>query len=259
MFALDEIAYKSRFRAHSPVGKLLFCLSLLAASLLSPTPLVPLIVLAISTALLCASTKFSLPKILAATYASTALFMLASAAVFAFLQPGKIIFSFQPLAFPPALTREGINLSVLLACRGLAGLAILFFFSSSTPLPHLFTALLQVGVPQYLAELTILVYRYSFMLLEQMGQMYTAASCRLGFSSLSRSFHTSGSILSGLFGRSMDFADRAQAALSCRNYSGSFPAFRKPAPLTAAWIGASALSLALLYAIGHSASGILVF
>lgn len=259
MFIIDEIAYKSAFRHHSPLGKLLFCISALVASLLTKSIIVPAIVLAIFIVLIHSSTKFFLPKLLLAAYAGTVFLLLFSAAIFAFFQAGESIWSASFLGLQLNLTREGANLSALLAIRALAGFAVLFFFSSSTPLPHLFLALRQAGIPPYLAELTVLVYRYSFMLLEQLGQMYTAANCRLGFRTYSQSMRTFGKLLSNLFGRSMDFAERAQSALLCRNYNGGFPTLRSPAPLSL-WHAALSLAiLAVLYLIGASTASFVIF
>ena len=65
MFAIDEMAYKSPLRTWPPVGKLLLVLALLLGSLLSPTPVVPLIVLAIGLVLLNRSCGLRLPSIMA--------------------------------------------------------------------------------------------------------------------------------------------------------------------------------------------------
>lgn len=52
MFEVDELAYRSAALRWSPAGKFLFALSLLIASLLAKTLLVPLLVLLVGTALL---------------------------------------------------------------------------------------------------------------------------------------------------------------------------------------------------------------
>ena len=116
-----------------------------------------------------------------------------------------------------------------------------------------------LGLPAFLAELVVLIYRYSFMILEQAAQMFTAAECRLGFCTIEQSLRTTGQLAAELFGRSMDFAERAEAALQSRNYTGEFTPYRMPAPLTAGWIGLSVMVLAALVLLGQLTAGWLLF
>ena len=258
MFAIDEMAYRSPLRVWPPVGKLLLVLALLLGSLLSPTPLVPLIVLVIGLVLLNRSCGLRLPNIMALACIETMLMLVISVTIIALMMPGQMIWQGSVTGIPLHISREAANLALLLLARASAGFVVLLFFASSTPIPHLFLAMRQIGLPAFLAELVVLVYRYSFMLLEQMQQMATAADCRLGFRGLRQSMRTMGKLTAGLFGRSMDFAERAQAALLCRNFRGEFMPFRQPAKLTPAWVAASVVVFAFLVFAGQQYSHLLV-
>ncbi len=258
MFAIDEMAYKSPLRAWPPVGKLLLALALLLGSLLSPTPVVPLIVLLIGLVLLYRSCHLRLPNIMALACMETMLTLVITVAIIAVLLPGEMIWRANIANISIHVSREGANLAFLLLMRTMAGFVVLLFFATSTPIPHLFLAMRQVGLPAFLAELVVLVYRYSFMLLEQMQQMATAADCRLGFRGARQSMRTMGHLAANLFGRSMDFAERAQSALMCRNFRGQFMPFRQPARLTWLWIAGPVVVLALLVLAGHQFQHLLV-
>ncbi len=255
MSAIDEMAYRSPMRAYSPVGKLLLCLALLAGSLLAPSPAVPLIVFVIGLALLTYSSSLRLPDLVKFACLETVAMLFISVIIIALLMPGTPFLSFSLLGVPVIITREAFNLSILLFIRAAAGFCVLLFFASSTPIPHLFYALREVGLPAHVAELTVLIYRYSFMLIEQLGQMFTAADCRMGFVGIRRSLNTSGLIMANLFSRSMDFAQRAEAALLCRNFGGEFPLLHMPPKLSAKWILASASIFAALFLIGQASAG----
>lgn len=259
MHSVDQMAYASPLRHFPPVSKLLFSLALLGASILSPTPLVPFIVLIFALVLLYYSSNFNFPALISFACMNTFIMLALSVAIVAFTTGGAPIFSLDFPGFALHLSREGANLGALVFLRAAAGFCVLLTFATSTPLPHLFFALRQIGLPDHVCELTVLVYRYSFMLLEQLSQMLTAAECRLGFSSPRRALGTLSVCTGNLFARSMDFAERAQNALSCRNYSGQFGSLRKPSPMPASHALAICASFILLAAIGQIFSNVAVF
>src|SRR5665647_689380 len=125
----------------------------------------------------------------------------------------------------------------------------MLFFATSTPIPHLSEAMEQLRLPKEISELVVLIYRYSFLLLELLGTMYLAAQCRLGFKGLRNKFRTSGKLAVGLFTRSMEVADRSQVALECRGFRGEFHSFRPPARVTWVWIIVPVLVFVGLYAL----------
>ncbi len=252
MSAIDSLAYKSPFRSWPPLGKLLFSLSLLCASILSPTPLVPLVVFLIGIALLYRSTSLRLPRLMGLACLNTFALLSISVLIIAAMAGGTPIWGIQVLGATLSVSAQSANLAILIFMRAIAGFSVLLFFATSTPVPHLFIALRQMGVPKHVSELTVLVYRYSFLVIEQAGQMWQAADCRLGFSSAGRAVSTSGYLVGNLFIRCMDFAERSQKALECRNFNGSFEPLRLPSALTWEWAAASAVSFAALFLAGQA-------
>ena len=114
-------------------------------------------------------------------------------------------------------------------------------------------------LPREISELVILVYRYTFLVLEQSERMFVAARCRLGNRGLKNSLKTFSRIAVGMFTRSIDAAERSQTALYCRDFRGDFPSYRQPAPLTAAWALLAVLSyLGLFLADRFISSGVLL-
>jgi len=235
-FAIDKLCQNSPFRDLPPLGKLILSLVLITSTLFASSPLVPLVVFFIGTALFFASTKFHAPRIYILAYLDALLVILVGALIIALLTPGGPIWngSLGPVSL--VITREGANLSILVFTRAVACFSVLLFFASSTSIPHLFIALRQVRLPAHLSELAVLVYRYAFLLLEQVELMVTAARCRLGFHDTRSSLRTMSTIAACVFGRSMDFAERAEYALYCRNFQGNFPLLNPPRKLTIWWL-----------------------
>lgn len=248
---IDSLAYQSPALKWPPLGKLLLCVCLLVGSLSSRTVYGPLIVLGAGLVLFLYSIRLKMPVFMLYLIAGILLFNLAGIAIIAVTQAGAPLYSASLAGITMSVTQSGIDLAVLVSLRSLAGLFVVLFFASSTPIPHIFCALTRMGLPAYIAEVAILVYRYSFMVMEQSVQMTNAAACRLGFSGWGRAMKTTGVLAANLFVRSLEFAERSQNALQSRNFGGEFFVFRKPAPLDTRWVLSAAAALAVVFLAGN--------
>lgn len=250
---IGEVAFSSRARDWPPLGKLALVLALLLVSLLASSAYIPIIALAIGAGLLWYSTRFRLPRVLWIAVLEAVIIFAISALVIAFLTQGggDPIFTIALGPLYVQLYPQGAYLGTMVFLRAAAGLAVMLFFATSTPIPHLAHALRQLRVPSYVIELVVLVYRYAFLLLEQMDTMYTAAQCRMGFRGTRNKLRTTGRLAVGMFVRSMDVADRSEMALHCRAFRGDFPAFRQPARMSAAWVALPLLVFGTLLTLNY--------
>ena len=235
---IGEVAFMSQAKEWPPLGKLALVLALLFASLLATSALIPILVLVIGLCLLYYSTRFRLPKVLVLAVLEAMVIFGISALIIAFLTQGSgaPLFTLTIGSLSLSLYSQGAALGAMIFLRACAGLAVMLFFATSTPIPHFAYALRSLKIPAYITELVVLVYRYSFLLLEQMDTMYTAAQCRIGFRGTRNKFRTTGKLAVGMFVRSMDVADRSEMALQCRNFRGEFPTFRQPARMSMLWV-----------------------
>jgi energy-coupling factor transporter transmembrane protein EcfT len=110
----------------------------------------------------------------------------------------------------------------LLYARATAAVLLMFSFAVSTPVPHLSAALRKLRLPDVFVEMMVLIYRYTFLLMESAERMHLAAECRFGYSGYRKSMRTTAKLTVGVFMRSLDTAEKGQMTLQCRNYRGEF-------------------------------------
>ena len=248
MFAIDELAYASPMRHWPPLGKFLLVMALLIASLISTSLVIPIAVFIVGMVLLFLSTHLRFPRVIAlALLEGMAIFLIGAMVITFVTVEGNVLFSFDFLSFEITVTEGGLKLGLTIFLRALAGVTVMLFFATSTPIPHFAAALRQIRMPSYIVELVILVYRYSFLLFEQLDVLYTAAQCRVGFRGTKNKFRTTGKLAVGLFIRSLEVAERSQIALYCRNFKGDFPAFRPPPRMTWGWAILPFLAFGAIY------------
>jgi cobalt ECF transporter T component CbiQ len=144
------------------------------------------------------------------------------AVIFALVTSGENVMSVTFLGMTINFTDAGISFAMLIYVRATAALLLMFSFAVSTPVPHLAQALRTLRLPSVFVEMMVLIYRYTFLLMESADKMRLAAECRFGYSSYKRSMSTTSKLAAGIFLRSLDTAERGQVALQCRNYRGEF-------------------------------------
>ncbi|MCX8206535.1 MAG: cobalt ECF transporter T component CbiQ [Methanothrix sp.] len=215
---LDDYAHENGLRDVSPKLKLAIGAFSIIACIASPTPAVPL---AVSTCL--SAAVIALARIPWRMYIGlTAIplsFALLSATVVALLSPGEPLMSIGALR----LSHEGLWLGVLLVSRTIGGASSLFFIALTTPMSEIFAVLRSMGAPEALVELSMLIYRYIFVLLEEAMMVHSAQEMRMGYSSVRRSISSFAMLASVLFIRAWERGEKLMLAMDSRCYNGMMP------------------------------------
>jgi cobalt/nickel transport system permease protein len=141
----------------------------------------------------------------------------------AFLTGATPIASFSLVGWKLVATEEGLMRGVLLGSRVLGAVSVTLLLSSVTPAYKIFGALRWFRVPEGWVEIALLVYRYTFVLLDQATDIASAQRVRLGYSSPMRSFMSMGALAGTVVARSMDQAMRTYEAMTLRGYQGRLP------------------------------------
>jgi cobalamin biosynthesis protein CbiM/cobalt ECF transporter T component CbiQ len=219
---VDTTAYKSRMLRWSPLAKLFLILSLLVLDIAAQSIWMSVLSCLIGSSLLLYGCSLRLPSILIKLFLYAQVFIIIAAVIFAIMISGETVMSIRVLGITIGFTDAGVSFAVLMYIRVLAALLLMFSFAVSTPVPHLAGALKKLRLPDVFVEMTVLIYRYTFLLIETAERMHLAAECKFGYSGYGRSMRTTSKLAAGVFVRSLDAAEKGQVALQCRNYKGEF-------------------------------------
>ena len=119
--------------------------------------------------------------------------------------------------------REGAALGLLIGSRVLGAVSAMLLLSSSTPAYEIFRALRWFRFPRDWVEIAMLMYRYTFALLDMADDIESAQRVRLGYSGLGRSMSSLGVLAGSIIVGSIDQAARTQDAMVLRGYRGYMP------------------------------------
>ncbi|MFA6372567.1 MAG: cobalt ECF transporter T component CbiQ [Methanothrix sp.] len=217
---LDDYAYSNALRDTSQRLKLLLGLGAILLCVSSATPTAPLFI-AVTMSLI----TVRLAKIPGRFYSTLLLipfsFSLLSAAVVAFMHGGgDQLFTFNVFSICLVIREDGANLALLLIARTFGGMCSLFFIALTTPMIETFSILKSVGLPDFLVELSMLIYRYIFVFMDQAAVIHSAQVMRLGDAGVKNTLNSFSMLSSVLFLRAWEQGERLVVAMDARCYDG---------------------------------------
>lgn len=252
---IDREVHRTPFREVNTEIKLVLSIATLLVVAASPTPWAPLLSFAVFLGLSLGPARvspssyfrlFSLPGFFAAVTFGYLLF---------FYGHGDPLFASTVGPLSVVVTDGNLNEASLVLSRFLGGTSALLFLAFTTPPTEIFASLRRAGLPPYLVETALLIYRYAFILLEEGSRVRGAQEARGGYSSR-RSYLRSLSLLStSLFVRTWDKGKALDRAMRSRCYSGEMPTGDGPGH-EGRQVAAAASFLLLLVATSLATGGV---
>jgi cobalt/nickel transport system permease protein len=124
---------------------------------------------------------------------------------------------------PLQVSAHGVEAALLLVIKALTILTVALTLVASTPAPLVLRAAHSLRVPGLLVQLTLLTYRYLFVLTDELARLRIALRVR-GYRNRAswHSYRTVGHVAGTLLVRSSERADRIGQAMRCRGFDGRF-------------------------------------
>jgi len=121
------------------------------------------------------------------------------------------------------LTDSGLVVAVTLAMKTVALVTVALTLLACAPLHVTLAAAGKLGVPKLLVHLTLLTYRYVFVLLDELNRLRIALRVR-GFRNAmtAHAYRTVGQATGTLIVRGSDRAEHVAQAMRCRGFDGRF-------------------------------------
>jgi cobalt/nickel transport system permease protein len=236
--AVDDAAWGSAWRHRAPGDKLLLSAGLVVCALTLPawpgSVLVGLTAIALT---------LGPARVPARTFGRAILWPLAFVAIGALTAVVSV--SNGGLGWAPdAAARAGS-----LVGHALAGTAAMVLLATTTPMSDLLPALRRLGVPAAVVEIASVVYRLLFVLLESLRTIRAAQTARMGYSSLRRSYHSSGTLAAAVLTRSWNRARRLQEGLAGRGMETDLRVLPDVLPSSRLFLATSVAGLTVLVSV----------
>lgn len=221
-FPIDAYAYSNRLRAVHAGEKIVFAALTVAICLYFGSPVVSLLALA--------TVALALSR-LAGISPSAFWYFLRLPVGFVLLGVLTIAVTALPAGTPAlaaapvgpwriGMTAASVAQAVRVVSASFGAVGATLFLALTTPIADITDQLRRWHVPALFVELMVLVYRFTFVLLETAQAIRVAQEARLGYSSLRRSLGSVSILISNLYLRANARASSLFTALSARGYTG---------------------------------------
>ena len=151
------------------------------------------------------------------------------------------------------ISPRGGEMALGVVLRSLAAVSCLTFLTLTTPTVDLVPLLRRLGVPQPVVEIMLLIYRLLFVFLERVASARRAQIARQGYRSFRHSLRSLGLLVSNLFQRSLERAQRIEIGLAARSFEGELQVLTPRRVLSP-----SRLVIIISLLLGVAVSGILL-
>jgi cobalt/nickel transport system permease protein len=95
------------------------------------------------------------------------------------------------------------------------------FIGLTTPMTEIFKVLEDFKFPKVMLEISMLMYRYIFVSLDEAVTMYHSQETRLGYSSLKKSYKSMGILIANIFIKTWITGEKSFVSMQSRGYDGS--------------------------------------
>lgn len=157
--------------------------------------------------------RFAMPLLLALVILCTQLFLYGDVTLFTIDLQVLTLTAYE----------EGLARGLLVMTRVLGGVSLILLLSMTTPTDRLLMAAGWFRMPKIFIELTLLVYRYIFVLLEEAGAIREAQQVRLGYRDWRSGMSSASVLAANLTLRAYDRSERVFEAMESRGYTGHMP------------------------------------
>jgi cobalt/nickel transport system permease protein len=173
-----------------------------------------------------------------------------------------VLFSFHIASWMFSVRLEGLERFISIGLKSWLSIQAAILMASSTSFPELLQAMRAVGIPRLLVSMFGIMWRYSFVLVDEALRLLRARAARSGKGlrtgrraggSLLWQAHVTGGMAGSLFLRAFERSDRIYTAMLSRGYDGEVRQLPLPTLTAASWsvlaTGVTLLGLLLSFGI----------
>ena len=221
---IDDYAYKNKLSKVNPNAKFTIGMLLLILSLINAYNYISLLIITIMSFLIVLIAKIELKDYI--HFIKIPLVFLIISIVMILLTFSKdkdsLLYSINIGSLYIGVSNESIISSTRLFFRALSCLTCIYFIMLTTPFNQLIFVFKKLHLPDIVLEISMLMYRFIFIFMEEVADIRKSQELRFGYINLKNGYNSFGLLVNMLFKRMMIRYDEMSIALDMKLYDGTF-------------------------------------
>ncbi|WP_455538983.1 cobalt ECF transporter T component CbiQ [Terrisporobacter sp.] len=221
---IDDYAYKNKLSKLNPNIKFAIGILLLIISLINSNNYVSIFVIIMMSFIIVVIAKIDLKDYI--HFIKIPLLFLVISIVMILLNFSNnketLLYSINIGNLYVGVSNQSINTSTHLFFRALSCLTCIYFIMLTTPFSQLIFVFKKLHLPDVILEISMLMYRFIFIFMEEVSDIRKSQELRFGYINLRNGYNSFGLLVSMLFKRMMIRYDEMSIALDMKLYDGTF-------------------------------------
>ena len=221
---IDDYAYKNKLYKVNPNKKFIIGMLLLILSLINPFNYISLLIIALMSFVIVVIAKIELKDYLHFIKIPLTFLIISIIMILLNFSHNKEIFlySIKIGNLYVGVTNESLKSAMHLFFRALSCLTCIYFIMLTTPFYQLIFVFKKLHLPDVVLEISMLMYRFIFIFMEEVSDIRTSQELRFGYINLKNGYHSFGLLVNMLFKRMMIRYNEMSIALDMKLFDGTF-------------------------------------
>lgn len=134
----------------------------------------------------------------------------------------SLLYSIKISSVYMGVSTTSINDAIHLFLRALSCLTCIYFIMLTTPFNQLIFILKKMHLPDIILELSLLIYRFIFIFMEEVSDIRMCQELKFGYINMKNGYNSFGLLVNTLFKRMMIRYDEMSMVLDMKLYDGTF-------------------------------------
>ena len=172
------------------------------------------------------------------------------------IHPENALYGFSFFDMRWGINREGLSGAWFLFVKSMGAVSCLYFMILTVPFTEIINISRKMKIPILFLEIVILVYKFFFIIMETMNQIYVSQNSRLGYRNYKTGFKSTGKLATSLFVISLKRYEDMYSALESRCFTGDFHFYSRQFRVSPAKISAIIILDGLLFGLNYFFRGV---
>ena len=224
MLLIDKYAYTNKLTDKNPYIKAIFSILFLILSLTIENRIFQISIITIMSITIISTSKMRISEYLKLLSIPLIFMIMSILAIIISISTEKtdMLTYFTVGSTYIGLSKFGLMNALRILSRSIACLTCVYFLMLTTPFNQLIKVFKKLHIPDNVIEIAMLIYRFIFIFLEEVQEIYKSQEMKLGYMGMRNSYNSLGLLLNMLYKRMMKRYEDMSIALDMKLFDGKF-------------------------------------